>query len=213
MVLIASIQFPLPARARAERGELLPRLNGFIIILATIIVVFNKWFASVLANCIGTYERLRLLLIEMTIAQIIDLFAGKLNPNVYQLVSPISAIELADLSRDAGAKLFYLDGRQISDRESLFYQFAIVMQFSDYFGHNWDALWDSLTDIDVDDAERQIIVIDRFDNFERDNPQQWSILFDICQRIVEYYRDTTTPMYILLCGELAQLQQANLTSI
>jgi RNAse (barnase) inhibitor barstar len=156
---------------------------------------------------------LGLILIEMTTVQIIDLFAGKLTPDVYQLVSPIDPIELANLSRDAGAKLFYLDGQQISDRESLFHQFAIVMQFSDYFGHNWDALWDSLTDLDADGAEWQIIVLDRFDNFERDNPQQWSILLDICQRIVEYFQDTSTPIYILFRGEYSQLQQANLTSI
>jgi RNAse (barnase) inhibitor barstar len=149
----------------------------------------------------------------MTIVQIIDLFAGKLTPDVYQLVSPISAIELANLSCDASAKLFYLDGREIDDRDSLFHQFAIVMQFSDYFGHNWDALWDSLTDLDVDNAERQIIVLDRLDNFMHDNPQEWPILFDICQRIVEYYQDTSTPMYILWRGEFSQLQQANLTSI
>jgi RNAse (barnase) inhibitor barstar len=149
----------------------------------------------------------------MTTTKIIDLFTGKLNPDVYQLVSPISPIELANLSRAAGAKLFYIDGQQIGDRESLFHQFAIVMEFSDYFGHNWDALWDSLTDLDGDDAKRKIIVLDRFDNFERDNPQQWPILLDICQRIVEYDRDTTLPMYILLRGEFTRLQQANLTRI
>ncbi len=145
----------------------------------------------------------------MTRAQIIDLFAGKLNPDVYQLVSPISPTELADLSRAAGAKLFYLDGHHIVDRASLFHQFAIVMQFSDYFGHNWDALWDSLTDIDPDAAKRQLIVLDRLDNFESDNPQQWSILLDICQRTVEYYQDTSTPMYILLRSESSQLRQAS----
>jgi RNAse (barnase) inhibitor barstar len=149
----------------------------------------------------------------MTTAQIIDLFAGKLKPDVYQLVSPIDSIELAALSRDTDAKLFYLDGRQIADRDRLFQQFAIVMQFSDYFGHNWDALWDSLTDLDLDDPPRQIIVLDRLDNFVRDNPKQWPILFDICQRIVEYYQDTSTPMYILVRGEFSQLLQANLTSI
>jgi hypothetical protein len=149
----------------------------------------------------------------MTTAQIIDLFAGKLDPDVYQLASPIDSIELAALSRDAGAKLFYIDGQQIGDLDSLFHQFAIVMQFSDYFGHNWDALWDSLTDIDVDDDRQQIIVLDRLNDFVRDNPQQWPILFDICQQIVEYYRDTSTPMSILVRGEFFQLQQANLTSI
>jgi RNAse (barnase) inhibitor barstar len=149
----------------------------------------------------------------MKTAKIIDLFGGKLNPGVYRLVSPISQLELANLSRDADANLFYLDGQQIVDRQSLFHQFAIVMEFSDYFGHNWDALSDSLTDLDVDDAQRQIIVLDRFDNFESDNSQQWLILLDICQQAVEYYRDTNTPMSILLRGELPHLQQANLTSI
>ncbi len=152
--------------------------------------------------------------IEMTRTQIIGLFMGELSPDVYQLVSPIAPTELADLSRNAEAKLFYIDGSNIVDRASLFHQFTTTMQFPEYFGHNWDALEDCLTDLFHEDAvNRQIIILDRLDNFAIDDPHQWSMLLDICRSTVKYWQDTDTPMYILLRSDLPQLTRAGLASI
>ena len=152
--------------------------------------------------------------IEMTRAQIIGLFAGELSPAVYQLVSQIAPTELADFNRDDRAKIFYIDGQSIVDCASLFHQFATTIQFPEYFGHNWDALEDCLTDLfDEDAVDRQIIILDRLDNFAIDDPYQWSMLSDICKSTVEYWQDTATPMYILISSNLPQLTQANLPSI
>jgi hypothetical protein len=152
--------------------------------------------------------------IEMTRAQIIRMLAGEMSPAVYQLVSPITLAELADLNRDGRAKIFYLDGQQIVDRASLFDRFATTMQFPEYFGHNWDALEDCLTDIFYEDAvDRQLIILGRLDNFAIDDPHQWSMLLAICKSTVEYWQDTATPMYILISSNLPQLTQASLLSI
>lgn len=149
----------------------------------------------------------------MTTAQIGRMFAGDMAPDVYHLVTPIALADLAQLSRENRTNLYYIDGDRISDRMSLFQQFATVMGFSEYFGHNWDALWDSLTDFDADVAERQVIMLDRLDNFEHDNPQQWSILLELCHQIVGYYHDTATPMYIAIGSKSPQLTAAGLMPI
>jgi Barstar (barnase inhibitor) len=150
---------------------------------------------------------------EMIESQIINILKGEMSPDVYRLVNPISFVELESLNRDCGAKLFYLDGNEIVDRASLLQQFATVMQFPEYFGHNWDALADCLTDLDEDEVDRHIIIIDRLDNFAIANPQQWLTFLDICKSTVKYWQDTDTPMYMLLRGDSPQLIQANLISI
>ncbi len=150
----------------------------------------------------------------MTTAQIIDLFAGKLNPDLYHLVSPIALTELADINRDVRSKIFYIDGHQIVERANLFHQFATIMQFPEYFGHNWDALEDCLTDLFHEDAvDRQLIILDRLDEFAIDDSHQWSMLLEICRSTVKYWQDTDTPMYILIRSNLPQLTQANLPTI
>jgi RNAse (barnase) inhibitor barstar len=146
-------------------------------------------------------------------SQIINILKGEIKPNVYRLVNPIAFVELESLNRNYGAKLFYLDGHEIVDRTSLLQQFATVMQFPEHFGHNWDALADCLTDLDEDEVDRQIIIIDRLDNFAIAKPQQWLTFLDICKSTVKYWQDTDTPMYILLRGDSAQSMPANLINI
>jgi Barstar (barnase inhibitor) len=152
--------------------------------------------------------------IEMTKAQIVRMLAGEMSPAVYQLLSPMTLAEFEDLNRDARSKIFYFDGQQIVDRASLFDRVASTMQFPEYFGHNWDALEDCLTDLFYEDTvDRQVIILDRLDNFEIDDPYQWSMLLAICKSTVEYWQDTATPMYILIGSNLPQLMQASLPSI
>ncbi len=146
-------------------------------------------------------------------SSIINILKGEIKPDVYRLVNPIAFVELENLNRDYGAKLFYLDGHDIVDRATLLQQLAKVMQFPEHFGHNWDALADCLTDLDEDEVDRQIIIIDRLDNFAIANPQQWLTFLDICKSTVKYWQDTNTPMYIMLRGDSSQLTQANLISI
>jgi hypothetical protein len=146
-------------------------------------------------------------------SSILNILKGEVEPDVYRLVNPIAFVELESLNQDYAAKLFYLDGHEIVDRASLLQQFAKVMQFPEYFGHNWDALEDCLTDLDEDEVDRQIIIIDRLDNFAIANPQQWLTFLDICKSTVKYWQDTNTPMYIMLRGDSPQLIQANLISI
>jgi len=47
----------------------------------------------------------------------------------------------------------------ITDREQLFEAFAAQLDFPDYFGRNWDALYDCLTDLDWLPADVRHVVI------------------------------------------------------
>ena len=130
--------------------------------------------------------------------RITQILSGEVYPSVYLLDVPLTPKELGRLSQDQGTKVYILDGTKITDRATLLQQFDTVMEFPEYFGHNWDALKDCLTELDGHEIDRYIISIDRLEQFTTNDPTQWTNFMDVCKSVIEYWQDTETPMYILL---------------
>jgi Barstar (barnase inhibitor) len=135
--------------------------------------------------------------------RIAEILNGDVYPSVYLLDVALTIKEIERLKQDKGTKVYVLDGDRIIDGTSLFQEFATVMQFPEYFGHNWDALKDCLTELDGHEVDRYIITIDKLDRFITNDPSQWTSFLDVCKSVVEYWQDTETPVYILLHSNVA----------
>jgi Barstar (barnase inhibitor) len=135
--------------------------------------------------------------------RIAEILNGDVYPSVYLLDVALTIKEIERLKQDRGTKVFVFDGERMIDSNSLFQEFAIVMQFPEYFGHNWDALKDCLTELDGHEVDRYIITIDKLDRFITNDPSQWTSFLDVCKSVVEYWQDTETPVYILLHSNVA----------
>ena len=98
-------------------------------------------------------------------------------------------------------EIFYLDGREIRDKQSFLQKMAEVMRFPDYFGYNWDALEECITDLDWCPAARYILIYDYPETFSKAEPEQWKIAYDILRSAVEYWQGTDTLLEVLLIGE------------
>jgi hypothetical protein len=107
----------------------------------------------------------------------------------------------ADGLQKLKTEIFYLDGREIRDKQSFLRKVAEVMQFPDYFGYNWDALWDCITDLDWCPAARYILIYDYPEAFSKAEPEEWKMANDILRSAVEYWQGTDTPLEVLLIGE------------
>lgn len=107
----------------------------------------------------------------------------------------------ADGLQKLGTEIFYLDGREIRDKQSFLQKMAEVMQFPDYFGYNWDALEECITDLDWCPAARYILIYDYPEAFSKVEPEEWKIAYDILRSAVEYWQGTDTPLEVLLIGE------------
>ena len=57
--------------------------------------------------------------------------------------------ELTRKVQSLGWKVVVCDGRRMAAKKGILECFAAVFNFPPYFGHNWDALEDCLTDEDV----------------------------------------------------------------
>jgi hypothetical protein len=113
----------------------------------------------------------------------------------------VAIVNGADGLQKLGTEIFYLDGREIRDTQSFLQKVAEVMRFPDYFGYNWDALDECITDLDWCPAARYILIYDYPEAFSKAEPEQWKVAYDILQSAVEYWQGSDTPLEVLLIGE------------
>jgi hypothetical protein len=66
---------------------------------------------------------------------------------VFRLQGDISAKELEKIIKQGGLAFFLLDGAKINSKDQFLKEAAARLQFPDYFGANWDAFEDCLTDM------------------------------------------------------------------
>lgn len=97
-----------------------------------------------------------------------------------------------------GIQVFYLDGRDISTKETFLKKAAEAMKFPGYFGANWDAFDECITDLEWFPAQRYILVYDRHQVFAQADPEQWQILLGILSSAEEYWKTRNISLTILL---------------
>jgi hypothetical protein len=100
-----------------------------------------------------------------------------------------------------GIQIFYLDGRDVCDKQSFLSKIATVMKFPDYFGYNWDAFDECITDLDWFSAERYVLIYDQPEVFSKAAPKEWETAYSLLQAAVAYWQSTDKPMDILFIGD------------
>lgn len=91
------------------------------------------------------------------------------------------------IAAEPGTKVFYLDGKKINSKETFLSKAAEAMQFPTYFGANWDAFDECITDLTWCPAEKYVIFYDDADIFAQAEPTQYQIALDILNSAKEYW--------------------------
>ncbi len=123
---------------------------------------------------------------------------GDREPGLYRVIAEINPDFLTSQLQEQGWTLFYINGQNIRNKAEFLQECAKVMHFPSYFGYNWDAFEECITDPSIVPINKSILLYDRPEYFAQDHPSQWSIAFHILQTTVEYWKEKNTPMYILL---------------
>lgn len=93
-----------------------------------------------------------------------------------------------------------LDGKVSGSREGFFAEIARAMRFPDYFGRNWDAVYDCLTDPGLFPDTGVVLVVDGFERFANAEPEQWEIARKVFEDACAFWRPLGRPFYVLLFG-------------
>ena len=130
-----------------------------------------------------------------------ELFAGKLPPDVYIYTSRARPDSLEEALAREGWLGFHLNGERIASKRSFLNACARAMSFPSYFGHNWDALEDSLRDLSWIPAQGHVLLYDHAARFATGEPDQWPIALDILRSAVAARREMgIPPLYVFLRG-------------
>ncbi|HEY9612571.1 barstar family protein [Allocoleopsis sp.] len=130
--------------------------------------------------------------------KLLAILKGELSPGLYRLTTEVNIDELSSLCKEYNFQFFYINGNDITSKAEFFQASAKTLNFPDYFGNNWDAFSDFINDLSWLSADGYIFLYTQPDNFANSDPSEWSIALDIFQEAVESWRETETPLYVLL---------------
>lgn len=100
-----------------------------------------------------------------------------------------SIADLLDTAKQSAKQskfqVFHLEGQSITNRDLYFQKIADLFQFPDYFGHNWDAVADCLTDLSWEEGDRILIVYSHSQGLSEEH--DWEIAIRIWANTIEFW--------------------------
>jgi hypothetical protein len=116
---------------------------------------------------------------------------------------------LLSASNDIGFTVFELDASRVRTPDDLMSELARVVQFPSYFGRNWDATLDLLTDLSWIPAKGYALIITASDELARIGTQDLIRFVQVLGATIHVWRDergeyaertSPVPFHVMLCG-------------
>ena len=117
---------------------------------------------------------------------------------VRQLVGDPNGIE--QLAKAGGLVVVRIDLALLSSKTGLLGRAARALRFPEWFGKNWDALNDCLTDLSWLDGKGWVIIFENTKAFAERKPQLFENAVEVFQAASDYWRRTGKPFWVLFHG-------------
>ena len=94
-----------------------------------------------------------------------------------------------------GFRVFDIDLQSCQTKEMLLRELAKVMCLPDYFGHNWDALSDILTDADFFDVPGVLVLVRNEAAFSKAQPADFTVFYEILTEAAHFWAEDDMPFW------------------
>lgn len=131
-----------------------------------------------------------------------EILAEACPSGVYVLDASIGVDVLQEAADRRGLAFFLLQGTRARSKEELLRHAADVLRFPDYFGENWDAFADCLTDFSWIEQDGFMVVYKDSLHFADGQPDQFAIALDIFHEAAEFWKKGDKPFLTLLTGDV-----------
>jgi hypothetical protein len=98
-------------------------------------------------------------------------------------------------AREAGLALLEVPLEGSVDKEALLQRFAAPLEFPDWFGRNWDALEDCLTDLSWYEADGYVLLLHGADALAERRSDDYGVLVDVLGACAQYWRERGVPFF------------------
>jgi RNAse (barnase) inhibitor barstar len=116
---------------------------------------------------------------------------------VYELILRPEDVEGA--ARDAGLTVFRIDIRKMRDKKDFLDQIAKTLQFPEWFGNNWDALNDCLTDLEwLPSTRGYVLVFEHSEHFGSRHAQEFENAIVVFQAASEFWKTQGRPFWTFI---------------
>jgi RNAse (barnase) inhibitor barstar len=112
-----------------------------------------------------------------------DVLAGLQEPGVHSWSSPADAAEVQHEVEAAGWRFVHLDTSTVEDKSGFLDRAAAAFDLPGYFGRNWDAFADSLSDVRSDPGT--VVLWEGWRPFAETDEQQYAVALDILRERAE----------------------------
>jgi hypothetical protein len=120
-------------------------------------------------------------------------------PGVYR------AARAADVLRAAkGLRMARIDLAAVSDKAGLMQAVARALEFPAWFGGNWDALEDCLTDLSWHHADGHVLLVEGADALPQDD---LGVFRDVLESAAAYWKERARPFFAVFVGGDATLPE------
>lgn len=128
------------------------------------------------------------------------IFSGEKPPGIYHLISRAKPQSIMATVADHGWQGFHIDGNKVACKEDFLQAGAAAMRFPAYFGRNWDAFEECVTDLAWTPAPGYVLLYDKMARFANAQPQDWATVRSILENSIDYWRKRDVPFFVLLRG-------------
>jgi hypothetical protein len=127
-----------------------------------------------------------------------SLLDGAVAPGIYRLAGGGSSSALVQGVARWGWQGWRLNGATIEDKTTFLEACARAMHFPGYFGRNWDAFEESITDLSWWPAAGYLLIYETPYPFARRAPRDWRIALGILGDAARDWQARGRPFYTLL---------------
>jgi RNAse (barnase) inhibitor barstar len=84
------------------------------------------------------------------------------------------------------------------DKNAFLKAIAKSLRFPDYFGHNWDAFYDCLIDLEHEKGEGILLLMREASGFARTEPEEFAAALDTLQDATEFWDDDGKMLLVIV---------------
>jgi RNAse (barnase) inhibitor barstar len=121
-----------------------------------------------------------------------------LNDGVYLVDPGTDEAEIQDAAAASRLDFVRIDLHGVSDKASLLHEIGAAVGFPEYFGMNWDALYDCLTDMSWRPAAGYVLLLAGIRPLTRNSNMDFDVVTRVLDSAAGYWRQREVPFYALL---------------
>lgn len=124
-------------------------------------------------------------------------FGDSSRAGVYRL-PPSSIADLRSAAEQQELALFHIDLDGINSKDRFLAALAHALRFPAWFGGNWDALEDCLTDMSWQPAGGYVVILAHADEFRTGDESGFALALRILKSAAEFWREDGIPFWTLV---------------